>query len=137
MTNNEKNHVHLLEQLNFRELRVLEAIASQGESVTADWLEKNQIFPYQDPTQNKLLRKLCNLLQNPADFPFLLRQRTGENGKFIYWINPVISLNSINLAISKKMGLSEEDQLTQKNSQQQLILEKLEEVKTLVKNYLE
>ena len=128
--------VNNLSYLEIRDIRVLRAIAQQEQPVTSDFLD--HIVPYQEPAKNKLLRKLCNLPNpNEANFPFLIRERRGENGKFVYSLNSQISLNSIQLAINQKMGISENDQFVEQTSQKQLILEKLEEIKTLVETTLE
>ena len=125
------NNSNNLSQLEIGDLKVLQAIAEQKQPVTSDFLD--DIVPYQGPAKNNLLRKLCNLPNpNEANFPFLIRERRGENGKFVYSLNPQVKLNSIRSTINKKMGLEENNQAVNQNSQTQLILEKLEEIKKLV-----
>lgn len=136
MTNKEMSSLTSLSKLTMRDLRVLEAIAQEEQPVTSEFLDN--IVPYQEPAKNTLLRKLCNSPNpNEANFPFLIRERRGKNGKFIYFINPQISLNSIDLAMNQKMGVSENDQFVEETNPKQVILEKLEEIKTLVEANME
>ena len=137
-----KNLKTKLSKLSLDQLQILKAIgeeiAKNGQSVTSKFLE--QIIPYQGPAINKALQTLCFVKPNPADFPFLIRQRRGKNSAFLYYLNPQITLNSIQLAINQKMGFPDKDQFvepTSQTSEKQLILEKLEEIKTLVKANME
>jgi DNA-binding MarR family transcriptional regulator len=129
-----------LNQLSLLELKVLDYVVRMSEPITVKDLR--QITSYKNPANNNLLRRLCALNDDEIEFPFLVRISGGANGKYLYSLNPHLSIALIKQAFSNKFQprqkLKEKANPSpaQASLEPQILLEQLEEIKNQLKKII-